>query len=359
MKDNDQQAEPNGKKSSRLWIFFILVLVLLLVVAFNISLGSVRIPLMDIINTIFGVEGVKDSWVYIIQNYRLPKIITAILAGIALSASGLQMQTMFRNPLADPFILGINSGASLGVAIAIMGSTMVGGMFLPASNSLSELGIVFAASLGSGLVMGLILLAGRMVKSSTTLLILGLMFGSATGALVSLLIYFSSPERVKAYSVWSYGAFNGVTWQQLEVMVPVVLVVIGLLFFLPKGLNALLLGEEYAKTMGLNTKRMRFLILLNASILTGTVTAFCGPIGFVGVAVPHIARNLFKTSNHKVLIPAVIVIGAIVAVAADLISQMPGSQLVLPINVVTSLFGAPFVVWVVMRQKRGGTSFTV
>jgi iron complex transport system permease protein len=197
------------------------------------------------------------------------------------------------------------------------------------------------------------------VKSPTTLLILGLMFGSAAGALVSLLIYFSAPDRVKAYSVWSYGAFNGVDWQQLKVMIPVIGGALLLLFFLPKGLNALLLGEEYAKTMGLNTNRMRIMILLTASILSGTVTAFCGPIGFIGVAVPHISRNLFKTSNHKVLIPAVILLGAIAAVAADLVAQLPGSQLVLPINVVTSMFGAPFVLWVVLRGKRGGTSFTV
>lgn len=348
--------ERTGK---RFWIFGLLGLILLLVVALNLSLGSVRIPLKDIFGTIFGNDGIKDSWVYIVQNYRLPKILTAILAGMALSASGLQMQTMFRNPLADPFILGINSGASLGVALAIMGSTMVGGMFLPAASGLGDLGIVLAASLGAGLVMGLILLAGRWVNNSTTLLILGLMFGAATGALVSLLIYFSSPEKVKAYSVWSYGAFNGVTWDQLKVMAPVILAGLGLLFFLPKGLNALLLGEEYAKTMGLNTNRMRFLILLSASVLSGAVTAFCGPIGFIGVAVPHIARNLFKSSNHKLLIPAVIILGAIVAVAADMIAQLPGSQLVLPINVVTSLFGAPFVLWIVLRRKRGATSFSV
>ena len=355
----NQQMDQQGKSTGRLWIFGLLLLVLLLVVALNLSLGSVSIPLKDIIGTILGSPGIKDSWVYIVQSYRLPKIITAILAGISLSASGLQMQTMFRNPLADPFILGINSGASLGVAVAIMGSTMVGGMFLPAVSSMGELGIVVAASIGSGIVMALILLAGRMVKSSTTLLILGLMFGTATGALVSLLIYFSSPEKVKAYSVWSYGAFNGVTWQQLKVMAPVIVFAIGILFFLPKGLNAMLLGEDYAKTMGLNTRRMRVMILLSASILSGTVTAFCGPIGFIVVAVPHIARNLFKTSNHKILIPAVIVIGAIVAVAADLVAQLPGSQLVLPINVVTSLFGAPFVLWVVLKQKRGATSFNV
>ena len=344
---------------TRTVIFILLGLLLLFVIALNLTLGSVRIPLREILRVILGQGGVKDSWVFIIQDYRLPKIFTAILAGVALSASGLQMQTMFRNPLADPFILGINSGASLGVAIAIMGAGLAGGLFIPAMNFAGDLGLVAAASLGAGVVMGLILLVGKRVNNPTTLLILGLMFGHATSALVSLLIYFSAPEKVKAYSIWSYGAFNGVTWDQLQVLLPVILLALGILAFLPKGLNALLLGEDYAKTMGLNVSRPRMLVLIGASILSGAITAFCGPIGFIGVAVPHIARNLLKTSNHKLLIPAVILIGAIVAVAADLIAQMPGSQFVLPINVVTSLFGAPFVLWIVLKRKRRATSFSV
>lgn len=346
-----------GRK--RTGIFIIFGVLLLLVVALNLTLGSVRIPLQDVLKVLFRQPGVKDSWVFIVQDYRLPKILTAILAGMALSASGLQMQTMFRNPLADPFILGINSGASLGVAIAIMGAGLAGGLFIPALNFSGDLGLVAAASLGAGVVMGLILLVGRRVNNPTTLLILGLMFGHATSALVSLLIYFSAPEKVKAYSIWSFGSFTGVTWNQLMVLIPVILFALGILAFLPKGLNALLLGEDYARTMGLNVTRLRILVLISASILSGAITAFCGPIGFIGVAVPHIARNLLKTSNHKLLIPAVILIGAIVAVAADLVAQMPGSQFVLPINVVTSLFGAPFVLWIVLKGKRGSTSFNV
>ncbi len=311
--------------SNQAWIFILLGVLLLLVIALNLTLGSVRIPLQDILKVLFGQSGVKDSWVFIVQDYRLPKILTAILAGMALSASGLQMQTMFRNPLADPFILGINSGASLGVAIAIMGAGLAGGLFIPALSAGGDLGLVAAASLGAGLVMGLILLVGRRVQNPTTLLILGLMFGHATSALVSLLIYFSAPEKVKAYSIWSFGSFTGVTWDQLMVLVPVILFALGILAFLPKGLNALLLGEDYARTMGLNVTRLRVLVLISASVLSGAITAFCGPIGFIGVAVPHIARNLFKTSNHKLLIPAVILIGAIVAVTADLVAQMPGS----------------------------------
>ena len=354
------KADNNHKlRGNRSGILILLGVLLLVVVALNLTLGSVRIPLRDIVKVLFGQDGVKDSWIFIIQDYRLPKIVTAILAGMALGASGLQMQTMFRNPLADPFILGINSGASLGVAIAIMGAGLAGGLFIPALNVAGDLGLIAAASLGAGVVMALILLVGRRVNNPTTLLILGLMFGHATSALVSLLIYFSAPEKVKAYSIWSYGAFNGVTWDQLQVLIPVILLSLGILAFLPKGLNALLLGEDYAKTMGLNVTRLRMLVLIGASILSGAITAFCGPIGFIGVAVPHIARNLFKTSNHKLLIPAVILIGAIVAVAADMVAQMPGSQFVLPINVVTSLFGAPFVLWIVLKRKRRATSFSV
>jgi iron complex transport system permease protein len=203
------------------------------------------------------------------------------------------------------------------------------------------------------------MLVARSVKSSNTLLILGLMFGHATSAVVSLLIYFSAPERIQAYSIWSFGSFSGVNWTQLNVMVLVILAGVGLMALLPKGLNALLLGEDYARTMGLNVGLLRFIVLLSASVLSGAVTAFCGPIGFIGVAVPHIARNLFKTSNHKILIPAIILIGAAVSMAASLIAQLPGSQLVLPINVVTSLFGAPFVVWVVLKRVRGAASFSV
>ena len=208
-------------------------------------------------------------------------------------------------------------------------------------------------------MLALILLVGQRVKNQTTLLIMGLMFGYAASALTSLLIYFSRPERIQAYTIWSYGSFSGVTWNQLRVMAPVILVGLGVAVLLTKPLNALLLGEDYARSMGLNVKHARFFILLSASLLAGTVTAFCGPIGFIGVAVPHLCRNLLRSADHKVLIPAVILVGAIAALVADAIAQLPGSQYVLPINVVTSLFGAPFVIWVLIRQRRGATSFTV
>jgi len=271
----------------------------------------------------------------------------------------LQMQTMFRNPLADPFILGINSGASLGVALVVLSLGTAGTALLAGLGTLGDLSLALAASVGAGLVLALILLVGQRVKNPTTLLIMGLMFGYAASALTSLLIYFSRPERIQAYTIWSYGSFSGVTWNQLRVMAPVILVGLGVAVLLTKPLNALLLGEDYARSMGLNVKQARFFILLSASLLAGTVTAFCGPIGFIGVAVPHLCRNLLRSADHKVLIPAVILVGAIAALVADAIAQLPGSQYVLPINVVTSLFGAPFVIWVLIRQRRGATSFTV
>lgn len=341
------------------WIFLILVVAVLLVFFASLSLGSVSIPLKQVMGILLGKPAAKESWTQIVLDFRLTKSLTAVLVGAALSVAGLEMQTMFRNPLADPFTLGINSGASLGVALAVLSIGSTGATLLAGTGIMGDLGLAFAASIGAGLVMGLILLVGRQVKNPTTLLILGLMVGYATSAVVSLLIYFSVPERIQAYTIWSYGSFSGVTWDQMKVMAPVLLIGLGISVFLPKTLNALLLGEDYAKSMGLNVQRSRFLIVLSSSILAGTATAFCGPIGFIGVAVPHLSRNIFHTSDHKILIPAICVLGAITALVADMIAQLPGSQYVLPINVITSLFGAPFVVWVITKQRRGATSFTV
>jgi iron complex transport system permease protein len=332
---------------------------LVLVFCASLLLGSARIPVAQILRILTGQPAANQNWSYIILNFRLVRSLTALLAGAALAWAGLQMQTLFRNPLADPFILGINSGASFGVALVVLGSGLSGATFLAGLGVLGDLSLAVAASLGAALALGIIMLVGRRVRSNTTLLILGLMFGYATSALVSLLIYFSAPERIQAYTLWSYGSFSGVTWSQMRVMLPVILMGLLVLLALPNVLNVLLLGEDYAKTMGLNANRARVFILLSASLLAGTVTAFCGPIGFLGVAVPHLARNLLHTADHKVLIPAVGLMGAIAAVLADIFAQLPGAQFVLPINVVTSLFGAPFVLWIILRQRKGGTTFSV
>jgi len=264
---------------------------------------------------------------------------------------------LFRNPLADPYTLGINSGASLGVALVILGFGSAGSVLLAGLGLVGDLSLALAASLGAGIVLILVLIIGQHVRSPITLLILGLMFGYAASALVSLLIYFSLPERIQTYTTWSYGSFSGVTWSQLWIMIPMIIFGLSMAFLLPKSLNALLLGEDYARSMGLNLKGTRFFILLGASILAGAVTAFCGPIGFIGVAVPHLARTILNTSDHKVLLPAVTLLGGIVALIADVIAQMPGSQYVLPINVITALFGAPFIIWIIIQQRRLKSTF--
>lgn len=334
------------------------LLVLALVGVFLLSLfvGSVRIPLDEIVGILVGTPPAKETWTTIVLKFRLPKAVTAVLAGSALSVSGLQMQTMFRNPLAGPFVLGINSGASLGVAVVVLivgstGSTLLAGLGL-----LSDFGIVVAASLGAGLVLFLVLGVARRVETMT-LLILGLMFGYATSALVSVLLYFSIAERIQAYIAWTFGSFGGVTWSQMQVMAPAVLLGLIIAWLSAKPLNALLLGETYAYSLGLSVRRVRISILVSASLMAGAITAFCGPIGFVGVAVPHLCRSLFSTSNHRLLIPATILMGGIVTLVADLIAQMPGSQTTLPLNAVTALIGAPVVTWVILRQRNLRSSF--
>ena len=346
-------AETVREVKPRLFLVWMVILLFVFVLVFilDLSYGSLKIPASYIIRILSGVQTDKPIWHEIVLNIRLTKAITAVLVGSGLAIAGLLMQTFFRNPLADPFILGINSGASLGVALAILSLGAAGSLFLTQINTLGDLGVAAAAILGAALVFGLVLLVSRSVKSSNTLLILGLMFGSATSALVSLLIYFSIPERIQAYMIWTYGSFGGVTWNQLKVMAPVMLVGIAISSLLGKSLNALLLGEDYARSLGLNIGRIRFLILLGASILAGTATAFCGPIGFLGVAIPHIARNLLRTSNHKFLLPAVLILGATAALLADVLTQLPGTDFILPINVITSLFGAPFVLWIILRRK--------
>lgn len=327
----------------------------------SLTLGSVDIPLRDVLKILVGEEPARKTWTTIVLKFRLPKAITATLAGSALAVAGLQMQTLFRNPLADPFVLGINSGASLGVALVVL-SVGVAGVsatsMLAGLGLLGNFGLVVAASAGAALVLGLMLLVAQRVRSTVTLLILGLMVGYATAALVSLMLYFSISERIQAYINWTFGSFGGVTWSQLHVLAPVILVALGLGLALAKPLNALLLGETYAQTMGVNVRRTRLVILLSAAVLAGAVTAFCGPIGFLGVAVPHLARNLFRSSDHRLLLPACALMGALMALVADLIAQMPGTQTVLPLNAVTALLGAPVVAWVILRRSSARSSYS-
>lgn len=332
-------------------VHFLLLSVLLIVfLLLNISLGSVSIPLKEIFNSLFGYPVAKDSWETIIINYRLPKAITAMLVGSGLAISGLLMQTLFRNPLAGPFVLGISSGASLGVALLILGSSVFGGFFLV--TIYSNWALAIAASAGSFLVLSAVIIAANRVRNTMSILIIGLMFGSLTSAVISVLAFFSEAEQIQQYLFWSFGSLGNLTWAELSVFGVIYLIGILGTFSVIKPLNSFLLGENYAKSLGINIKKSRNIILLITSILTGVITAFSGPIAFVGLAVPHIAKMIFSTSNHKILLPAVALIGAIILLICDSIAQLPTSEFTLPINAITSLFGAPVVIWLLIRKKK-------
>jgi iron complex transport system permease protein len=343
-----------SKLTTRPLALMFLGLLLLFTLAFvlDLSIGSVAIPLVDTLRVLFGVRSGKESWLKIITLFRLPKAITASLAGAGLAVSGLQMQTLFRNPLAGPSILGIGSGASLGVAVVVLSAAAGGAAsFLEGLGLMGDLGIILAASLGSALVLLLILIVSRRIQNVITLLILGLLFGYATGAVVSILIHFSIAERAHAYISWTFGEFGGSTWSELRIFIPVMTVFLLLTQLSRKPLNALLLGESYARSMGMRMRRVRTWILVTTAVLTGTVTAFCGPIAFLGVAIPHLCRSLFGTSDHRELLPSSALMGAVLALFSDLIAQMPGSPIVLPLNAVTSLIGTPVIVWVILRRR--------
>ena len=329
---------------------FILLLILVVFLCFvNISLGSVSIPFKDIFAIFLGDETVKDSWQTIILNFRLPKAITAILVGSGLSISGLLMQTLFRNPLAGPFVLGISSGASIGVALLILGSSFFGSFLFLESSSWS---IAIASSLGSFLVLSAVILAANKVRNTMSILIIGLMFGSFTAAIISVLSYFSEAQQIQQYVFWSFSSLGNLSWDELTVFISIYLIGFIGVFAIIKPLNSLLLGEKYAKSLGINIKQSRIIILAITSLLTGVITAFSGPIAFIGLAVPHIAKLIFTTSNHKILIPATAITGAIVLLICDIIAQLPTVEYTLPINAITSLFGAPVVIWLLIRKKK-------
>jgi iron complex transport system permease protein len=332
--------------------------ILCLVFALDLALGSVRIPLSDIISILFGGGAGKESWEQIVLDYRLPRALTALLAGAGLSVAGLQMQTLFRNPLAGPFVLGINAGASLGVAAAVLtAGGLAGAGLITGLGFFGSLGTVISACLGSALVFGMIMLVSRRVESNMTLLILGLMFGHTAGAAVSVLLHFSAAEQIRVFVAWTFGSFAGVGWSQLKVLAPAVLIGLVAAFLLVKPLNALLLGESYARSMGLTVSRARLAVLAGTSLLAGAITAFCGPIAFLGVAVPHLCRGLLNTSDHRLLVPAVTLAGGVLALTADLVAQLPGSQAVLPLNAVTSLIGAPVIIWVILQRANLRSTF--
>jgi len=330
--------------------FFALSVLLVIVFFGNISLGSVSIPLKEVAKALFYLDTEKASWAFIIQDYRLPKALTAIMVGAGLSVCGLLMQTLFRNPLAGPFVLGVSSGASLGVALLIMGASGIGGAL--GLLLVSKWSLVIAAGLGSLLVMLAVLAVTVRVKDTMAILIIGLMFGSVTAAVVGVLAYFSPAEQLQQYIFWSFGSLGNNSWEGMVVLALCFLFGIVLSILTIKPLNALLLGENYAKSQGLHIAKSRLLILIATCVLAGAITAFAGPIAFIGLAVPHITRQVFTTANHKVLIPAVLLSGAVLMLICDSIAQVPFSDYTLPINAITSLVGAPVVIWLLVRKRK-------
>lgn len=339
---------PNQKKYTGLLLLLLLVVILTGIL--NISLGSVNIPLMDIFASVFREEVSNDSWRYIILEYRLPKVFTAILTGSGLAVSGLLMQTLFRNPLAGPYVLGLSSGASLGVAIILMGATLFGGTM--AGLLLSKWSLVIASSIGSLLVLLAVLLASSKLRDTMAILIIGLMFASLTAAVVSVLAYFSPAAQLQQYVFWSFGSLGNLSWD--EVLILSIFWFTGIILAITciKNLNTLLLGEQYAKSLGVSISRNRMVIIIATSLLAGSITAFAGPIAFVGLAVPHLIRQVIPVNDHRILLPAVIMGGAILMLVCDIAAQLPGSQYTLPINAITSLIGAPVVIWLLVRKRK-------
>lgn len=321
--------------------FIIISVLLVLCFAADLLIGSVYLSPADI----FGGE--NSIAFKIFMEYRLPKAVVAVLAGMALSSSGLQMQTMFRNPLAGPYVLGISAGASLGVALFLLGVPLIGIVWL------KSVGTVISAWVGAAAILLIIMSISSKIKDIMTILILGMMFGSAASAVVDILQYFSNDSALKGFVIWAMGSLGGVSPDQLWLLAIFVVIGLAIAVYSIKSLNIMLLGESYARTMGMNVKLTRTLIFISTSLLAGTVTAFCGPIGFLGIAVPHVARLIFRDADHRVLMPASMLLGATMMLVCDLIAQMPGSEMVLPINTVTALFGIPIVILVIFRGRKG------
>ena len=318
----------------------------------NLLLGSVSIPLRAICEMLLGSEEQPVVWQNILWKSRVPQALTALVAGAALSVSGLQMQTVFRNPLADPSVLGVSAGASLGVAFVVLLSGAVGGVALSRLGYLGEIALSVAAILGSLSVLALIVFISTKVKGNVTLLIIGVMIGYVANAIIGVLKFFSVEEDIRAYVIWGLGSFARVSGDQMLLFVTLMTLLIPLSFLLIKTVNLLLLGSNYARNLGLNIHHARLLVILSAGILVAIVTAYCGPIMFIGLAVPHLARAIFRSSDHRVLMPATVLIGATLALACNLIARMPGFEGALPLNSVTALIGAPVVASVLFRKRK-------
>lgn len=327
-----------------------LVLLTAVLFALNLAVGSIRIPVSSVWAVLMNEEGQKESWRFIILESRLPQAITAMLCGGSLAVSGLMLQTAFRNPLAGPSIFGINSGAGLGVALVMLG---LGGSFSAGSLHVSGfVAVLTAAFVGAMAVMALIFFFSTLVRNNVMLLIVGIMIGYMANSAISLLNFFATDEGVKSYMVWGMGSFGGVPMQQMPLFASVCLVGLVGSLLLIKPLNALLLGEQYAENLGVSTLSVRNWLLVTTGLLTAITTAFCGPVAFIGLAVPHIARLLLRTSDHRVLMPGTILCGAVVALFCNLVCFLPGENGVIPLNAVTPVMGAPVIIYVIARQRK-------
>lgn len=318
----------------------------------NLVLGSVSIPLRAVWNILWGTGNESVIWQNIIWKSRVPQALTALVAGAGLSVSGLQMQTVFRNPLAGPSVLGISSGASMGVAFVVLLSGSLGGAALSKLGFMGEIALTIAAIAGSLSIMALIVFVSQKVRGNVTLLIIGVMIGYIANAVIGVLKFFSVEEDIRAYVIWGLGSFARVSGDQMTLFICIMVVLLPLSFLLVKTLNLLLLGDAYARNLGLNIKRARLLVITCSGVLVAIVTAYCGPIIFLGLAVPHLCRGMFRTSDHRILMPASLLAGASLALVCNLIARMPGFEGALPVNSVTALVGAPVVMSVLFNKRR-------
>jgi iron complex transport system permease protein len=344
----DLRSDPDASRNA-LYFALIGAGILALVIA-SACIGSVTLPITSVLQSIVGSETVNAVHQQIIVDFRLPRIFTALLAGAALATAGLMMQTVFRNPLADPFVLGVNSGASLGVALVLLALAPAGISLIDGINTSGQMILIFASTAGAATTLFIVLLLSRRVDIMSVLII-GLMISYTVGALVSILMFFSMAERLQSFVTWAFGDYGNVSWTQMQVFAPAIIIGLILSSLFMKPLDALQLGEHYAESIGTRAKLVRFVVLLAASLLAGTVTGFCGPIGFLGIAAPHLSRSLFKTSQHRILIPASIMIGAFLSLAADFAARGPGLDFVLPLNAITALIGAPIIITALVKQR--------
>ncbi|MBQ8462833.1 MAG: iron ABC transporter permease [Prevotella sp.] len=335
-------------------VLLLLALLLLIVLLFvlNLLLGTVRIPVGSVCRILMGSDAEGEIWTNIIWSSRVPQALTALVAGAGLAVSGLQMQTVFRNPLAGPSVLGISNGASLGVAFVVLLSGSLGGVALSRLGYMGDVAMSVAAIIGALAVMGLILWVASRVRGNVTLLIIGVMIGYLATAIIGVLKFFSAEEDIKAYVVWGLGSFARVSGDQMVLFVVLMAVLLPLSMLTVKAMNVYLLGDAYARNLGLDIRRARFMLIVCSGTLVAIVTAYCGPIMFIGLAVPHLARALFRSSDHRVLMPATMLAGAALALLCNLIARMPGFEGALPVNSVTALVGAPVIASVLFRRRQ-------